>query len=330
MKVKYDIDLSLVMDKTILEIKDISWRVMQSGGSNNAGIEQKTGIAALYVTRELKDYPFSSQGLKLTLGQFLTLKKRVAEEFIHIHRLNYMAYRSVQDVYDWMEEKHYVTPNVKRFWKKIESIYSDYQKAHKERIDHDSYVTVQDHVRLASDTIQHLIPPLEISIRDYLIQKRDQMLKVGQKDDITLLSKVQDGIMFCAALRNTFKRFLVDCANKYGVDLFLDYKYADISSIGRNFVWMMEQLGVKFSKDKDGDYVLLGVSVDDSIRVESAWDAIVKIVTNEDIMDEMAKQAVYMNPVVRADYERNIAIDEEKQMNEAVKDLNTKFKVGKL
>lgn len=330
MKVKYDINLGLVKDMTVFDVRRIKNDVLKSNGSSNAGIDQNLAIAAMFVCKELERYKFTSLGLKLTIEMFYNLRVKFGEEFIHIHRLNFMAYRNVRDTYDWLEEKKMLTPNVKRFWKKVDKAFSDYQSVHKSQIEHSSYVTVQDHVRLASDLIQPLIEKLEVSIRDYLIQNRNQMMSSGQIDDIALLTKVQTGIMFCAALRNTYNNFLKDCTDKYGVDLTPDYAYADISSIGRNFVWMMEQLGVKFDKDKDGDFILKGIDMESSMRVESAWDAIVNVVTDEKVMDETALAAINMNPKCKAEYERILAREDEANMVKAMGDLGRKFKVGRL
>ena len=330
MSVKYEIDLSLIQDKTIREISGIDYTVRACGGSVNAGIDQKTGIACMYAMRNLSRYRFSDKGRSMTFRQFNTLCELTSEKFIHIHRLNYMTYRTVQDVYDWLEEKGYCTPNVKRYWRKIENVYERYMKEHGTRIDHESYVTVQDHVRLASDVIQPLMEPLMVSIRDYLIRIRPSMVAAGQKDDITLLTHVQVGFLFCAALRNTFGKFFGEAEHDLGVDLTPDYSYADISPICRNFAWMAEQLGVACIKDKDGDYTLRGVNVDESNRFVSAWDAIVKVVTDDELMDEMAKRAIYMNPESKACYERIIAEEQEKELSSAIGELGTKFNVSNL
>ena len=83
-------------------------------------------------------------------------------------------------------------------------------------------------------------------------------------------------------------------------------------------------------KDKDGDYTLRGVNVDESNRFVSAWDAIVKVVTDDELMDEMAKRAIYMNPESKACYERIIAEEQEKELSSAIGELGAKFNVSKL
>lgn len=330
MKVTYNIDLTLVHDRTIGEIESICYMVNGKGGGKNAGIDQKLSIAALYIWKELKPYRFYAEGKKLTVREFYGLKSGIQREFIHMHRLNYLAYRTVQDVYDWLDDSHLLTYNVKGYWRKIERAYSDYKKKHLTMTDLSTYRLVDEHVCLAANEVLPFVPQLEVSVRDYLIQHRQEMLAVGQKDDVPLLTKVQTGLMFCAALRNTRRNFFSDVITKYGVDVSSDYTYADITSIGRNFVSMVEQLGVRFTTDKDGDYILKGILMENSVRVDSAWNKIVAIVTDDELMDQMVLKAINMNPEAKKDYEATIAKEEEKMMVDAMGDLSTKFKVGKL
>ena len=330
MKVTYNIDLTLVHDRTIGEIESIFYMVNGKGGGKNAGIDQKLSIAALFIWKELKPYRFYAEGKKLTVREFYALRAGIQREFIHIHRLNYLAYRTVQDVYDWMDDSHLLTYNVKGYWKKVERVYNDYKKKHLTMTDLSTYRLVDEHVCLVANEVQALIPQLETSVRDYLIQHRAEMLEAGQKDDITLLTKIQIGILFCAALRNTRRNFFADIIKNHGVDLSSDYTYADITSIGRNFVSMAEQLGVKFTTDKDGDYILKGVLVEKSVRVDSAWNKIVNIVTDDELMDQMVLKAINLNPEAKKDYEATVAKEEEKIMMEAMGDLSSKFKVTKL
>ena len=330
MKVKYEINTMLVKDMPLREIMRINAEILRHGGSEKAGIDQQLGIAAMYAYRIIEPFGLNTKGAEMTFGDFAMLRKRVGDEFIHIHRINYMLWWTVLRIYDWMEEKHLLTRNAIKYWRMIEKEFARYQSEHAALNERASYVAVQDHVRLAYDAVRPLIEPLEIALRDYMIQKRTQMVAAGQKDDILLLSKVAVGLLFAAACRNTDKNFLQTVIDEYGVNLKADFKYADISSIGRNFVWMVRQLGVKFGRDKDGDAQLLGIDFDKSVRVEAAWNAIVRIVTDSELMDEKALEAINMNPTVKADYEALVAREEEKELNVAIGDLSSRFKVSSL
>ena len=328
-KYTYKIDISLVMDKPVNEIMALADRCSKLG-HEKAGVEQQVAIAATFVGKELNRYRFTTAGSQLTLKSFYTLRKNVGDEFIHIHRVNYMTWWAIQEMYDWLTDKKLTNTNVNKYWRLVERAFTTYQDSHFKLMDVSSWRTVQDHVRLAANLINPLKEPLELSVRDYLIQKRKPMVAAGQKDDITLLSKVGVCLLFCAALRNTREGFFITVAQKYGVDLSPDFKYADVSSMCRNFAWMMEQLGVKFVKDKDGDFALLGIEFDKSVRVESNWNAIVSIVTDDNLMDEVALKAINLNPKVKADYEAVVAKEQQAELDDTLGDLSSKFKVGKL
>ena len=328
-KYTYKIDISLVMDKPVNEIMVIADRCSKLG-DEKAGVEQQVAIAAMYVAKELRHYRFTTAGSQLTLKNFYALRKNVGDEFIHIHRINYMTWWAIQEVHEWMVEKKMLTTNANKYWRLVEKSFYTYQDLHFKLMELSSWRTVQDHVRLAANLINPLKEPLEISIRDYLIQKRGPMVAAGQKDDITLLSKVGVCLLFCAALRNTRQNFFARVEERYGIDFTPDFKYADISAMGRNFMWMTEQLGVKLVKDKDGDFVLLGVSLEKSVRVEANWNSIVDIVTDDVLMDEVALKAINLNPKVKADYEAVVAKEQQAELDDALGDLSTKFKVGKL
>lgn len=330
MKERYEIDLNLIMDKTLSEIQNTALMIRSKGGSANAGVNQKVGIACLYVWNNIGSYNFTADGMKNTLRNFYDVDTKFGEEFICIHRSNYISYMVLDLMYNWMAEKKMATLNVNRYWKKIHKMFTDYQAAHRSRIDQSSFMTVIDHERIAFSYVEPRLEPLEVAVRDYLIQHRSGIKESGQKDDITLLTKTYVGLMFCASLRNTQSEFFERFEKAFGIDFTTEYKWANINDIGRNFVWMMEQLGIKFVKDKDGDIVLKGVNVENSCRVQSEWKSIVNIVTDEELMDETALQAINLNPKTKADYERVVAEAEEQMLVQAMGDLSSKFKVSSL
>jgi hypothetical protein len=129
--------------------------------------------------------------------------------------------------------------------------------------------------------------------------------------------------MFCAALRNTRNSFFRNIKEQKGFDLSVDYSYADIDAVCRNFVFLMQVLGVKFTKDNDGDDVPIGVDIAESVRVESVWNNIVRKLTDAELMDEMAIKAINLNPETKADYESIIAKQEQLALEKAIEDLKT-------
>ena len=328
--VKYEINTLLVKDMTIGEVMNIGNRILKNKGSKNTGIDQKLGIASLFVRNDLVRYTFNSIGYAVKVDDFYRFRQTVSDDFIHIHRLNYLTFNVVQDFADGLDGKGLLTCNLKKSWGDIEKMFVKYQKAHSQNIEHSAWMTVQDHLRLVCDIVTPYIEPLCNAVRDYLIQHRSEITACGQKDDISLLTRIYVILLFCSALRNTRINFFGNIFIQKGVDLSVDYKYADIDCIGRMFVYMAGFLGVRFAKDKDGDYVPAGVDVTKSTRVETAWDAIVRLVTDRELMDNKALEAINMNPETKKDYEKRIEAINEQEMKDSIGELGSRFKVGKL
>jgi hypothetical protein len=160
-----------------------------------------------------------------------------------------------------------------------------------------------------------------------MIQKRSQMVAAGQKDDIELLHRIQVCLMFIAASRSTYKAFFLDIAKEHGVDFSSEFRYADLDKMRLNFVWMCEQMGVRFTKDKDSDYVLVGIDIDKSVRVEGAWNAVVAIITDTDIMDETAQKAIELNPETEKDYKAYMEIAEKQAIEKMLDSADGNFKI---
>ena len=136
--------------------------------------------------------------------------------------------------------------------------------------------------------------------------------------------------MFCAALRNTRNNFFKTIYDAKGFDLSCLFVYSDIGNVCLNFTRMLQSMGVKFDKDADGDDVPAGVDVSKSVRVESEWNNIVYILTDKDLMDEQALQAINMNPKTKEEYESIIAAEDKREMKDAIEQLKLHHNVSKL
>lgn len=329
-RVSYTIDTTLVKDMKIGDIFALAGRIERGGGAEKVGVDRDLGLAAQYVRNFLLTYQFNTNGMSLTIEKFNRLHNIIDEDYIQQHRLNYVSYYIVQDIMDWLDEKKRMNRTSLNYWKKAERCFKDYQTAHKSKLDKGAWNAVQDHMRITFDEVRPFIEPLENAIRDYLIQHRQGIIDAGQKDDIILLAKTYMALMFCAAVRNTQINFFNGVWDRYGVDFRRHYTYADIGGVGRNFVWMIGTLGVKFTKDNEGDYVPAGVDVTKSVRVNSEWNVIVNLLTNSEIMDENALAAINLNPDVKADYEARIAKVEQAEMDAALARLKETANVSSL
>ena len=320
----YRINTNLVKDMTVGRVISIGNGIVERHG---VGVTQEIELAALYVRNDLVRFKFTPKGFDIKVEDFYRMVRMVSEDFIQIHRLNYLTYQKVQEFADELEAKGQLKNNLKKCWKDIEGMFDKYQKAYRGVSDSHVWATVQDHLNLVCNLVQPHIEPLENAVRDYLIQHREDIVRSCQRDDITLLTKVYVILMFCAALRNTRLNFFRNILVEKGFDLSCDFRYADIDGVGRMFVHMMGFMGVRFTKDKDGDAVPVGVDMSKSVRVEGAWNAIVRIVTNDQLMDEKAIEAINMNPDTKADYEARMAKIEQKELDAAIGELGQKFNV---
>ena len=325
----YRIDTSLVKGMKVMELFALASRIEKAGGSRNAGVGMDLGLACLFVRNDIMRYRFESRGWQTTVGDLYRIRQVACEDFIQIHRLNYVVYNVVQSVADRLDDKGLLVRNVKKFWRLAESTYDEYMTSHKRKIDRSSWNTVQDHCRMVFAMVEPRIEPLSNAVRDYLIQHRNEITSCGQKDDIAMLTDIYVVLMFCAALRNTRKKFVSDIIEQKGIDFSCETSYADIDGVCRNFVWMMQQFGFRFGRDKDGDLVPDGVDISKSVRVDTEWNRIVDIVTDSDLMDRTALDAINMNPETKADYEARMACIEQKELDSAIEDLSQKYNVVK-
>lgn len=325
MVMKITIDTRLVKDKTVREVERIDYEV--SVRKNTGFCTPDVAAAAIFVWRQIRSYRYTQAGENLTIETLTNIARNVRNEFIHLHRVNYMTFFTIQAFYDWIDEKNLGTYNVRKYWSKCERAFSDYQRMHSAQLDRHTWMTVQDHMVLANSVIDEKREELFPVIRDYMIQKRRSMVEAGQKDDIELLHRIQVCLLFLAASRSTHKAFFLDIAKKHGVDFSSEFRYADLEKMRLNFIWMCEQMGVRFTKDKDADYALVGIDIDKSVRVEGAWDAVVSIITDPDIMDDAAKKAIEMNPETRKDYQACMEIAEKKAVEKMLDNVDGNFKI---
>ena len=329
-KITYTIDTTLAKDMTIGEVFEMANKIDRARGVRNTDIDKDLGIAVVYLRNELLAYRFNETGYKHKVRDFYLMRKVADEDFIQNHRLNYVTYYVVQDIADWLDEKKRLRFTAKHFWSKSEEVFKSYQHKHRSMVDRSTWMTIQDHMRLVWDVVTPHIEPLEFAVRDYLIQKRSSIQQCGQIDDITLLSKAYVALMFCAALRNTRNNFFKTIYDAKGFDLSCLFAYSDIGNVCLNFTRMLQSMGVKFDKDADGDDVPTGVDVSKSVRVESEWNNIVYILTDKDLMDEQALQAINMNPKTKAEYESIIAAEDKREMKDAIEQLKLHHNVSKL
>lgn len=327
------VDISVVADKTIREIERMDYSIQRAGGCQPAGISQKEGIAAMYLWKKVRGFRYTDKGTRLTVRELIGIADDARSRFLQQHIINYAAFYVTQYFYDWLCDKRKITKSSEGFWRKAFRVMNDYMDAHMSYLDKQTWMFFQDHMRLSFDAIKPEIDAMEVSIRDYLIQHRNDILSSGQADDITLLQKAAVCIIFLSAMNHSYRDYFTDIINAHGVDFSSEFRYAELSKMSRNVVWMCESIGIRFSKDKDGDMVFTGVNINDSVRVNSQWSMIVNKLGDADFLDATAMHAISLNPEEKKKYDDEIArLQAEKDEREYAENLNmleTKYNVKK-
>ena len=293
--VRVVVDTNVVADMTVRDIERIDYAVTKAGGSEAAGIDRSVAIAAMYVWRQIGKYRFTDAGTRLSVRQFNDIAQDVRVRFIQQHIINYAAFSVAVEFYDWLCDRRMINKAAEGCWRKVQRCFDDYQRVHRTFIDRPTWSTFQDHMRLAFDTIRDEVSALETTVRDYLIQHRREIIDEGQKDDIALLQKAAVCFIFLTAMRHSFMDFFSDVIRTHGIDFSAEFRYANLGGMIRNTVWMCEKVGVRFGKDGDGDTTLVGVNINNSVRVTSQWNRIVAILGDDRLLDESASKAISLN-----------------------------------
>lgn len=350
--IKGVIDTSIVADKAVRDIERIDYAIQNEirkrggkkaihfGLAESIGIPQDVAIAAMYVWKQIGHFRYTDVSDKLTIRELTNIIEDIRCRFIQQHIINYAAHNVIIDFYDWLHDKNLIKrfSRTEAYYRKIESIFKEYEKTHFNGLERSTIYLFDDHMRLSFDNISPKIEDLEVAIRDYLIQKRTKMVAAGQIDDISTIQKVAVCLCFLTAMQHSFKDFFADIIHTYGVDFRSEFRYAELSKMARNFIFMCEAQDVKFCTDNKKDVNLLGVDIDNSVRVNAAWNAIVNTLGDTDLLDETAKHAIELNPEKKREYDKEMAqkmaeyeaihdAQEKCEMENGFKVLEEKYKV---
>lgn len=326
MEVRSVIDTSLVADMTVREVERMDYAIRKAGGSVKAGVKQDVGIAAMYMWKQIRGYRYTEQGTQLTIKQLLDAAHDTRVRFIQQHIINYAAFTVLSEFYGWLCDKRLMNRAAEGFWRKAERCFEDYRKVQKSFTEPKTWMLFLDHMRLSFDAISPQVALLETSVRDYLIQHRQDIIDARQKDDIAILQRAAVCFIFLTAMQHSYRDFFMDIIKSHGVDLSSEFRYAELSKMTRNIMWMCEKIGVKFGTDSDGVAILVGVNINNSVRVTSAWNGIVDTLGDSELLDETANAAINLNPDSKAEYEEKLAEEEAKAMKGGLEALKEKYK----
>lgn len=307
------IPLSVLKDNSKME----SW--YKENGYN------KVELAAILtmVATSMPDFRLISvkPDTELTFGELRDFYERAQVQFIIIHRCNFLLHELMIEVYDLLEKEKRLRFMVKKNSQKAESIWDGYEKPRQKNTPKGAWFTLQDHLRITKDILQPRLDKVYETIRDY-------MIRLGWRD-IEVKARIEVAFLLGKVARHSFRAFFKEFKDASGADFSKCFESSDLQQMVKYFAMMAESLGIKTEADKFGLPDIKGFDCDANVRVKWAWSDFIKDLQDNDLMDESALRAINLNPKTKADYERQLAEDAQKQLDDGLDKLSEKFKVTK-
>ena len=241
---------------------------------------------------------------------------------IVIHRLNNIMHDAMTNVYDILEREKKMRFAVKREMNNAEKVWNTYIGEHRRSIERSAYYTMLDHLRLASDAVSPYIEKVYEAIRDY-------MIRLGMRD-VEIKARCQVAMLLMKVNGHSFKAFFRDFERESGVDYSKCYNFNNLSAMCGHFVSMCNAIGIKTAKDKYGYDIIDGFDPENNQRFLWAWDDFIKILRDDELMDETAKKAIALNPDIEKEYLHVLNEENEKEVSAELEKLGEKYKIGSL
>ena len=257
----------------------------------------------------------------LTFGELYDFYERAQVQFIIIHRCNYILHETMIAVYYLLERDKRLRFAVKKNHLEAEKQWRKYEEPRRKKTPKEAWYTLQDHLRITYDILSERLEKVYASIRDYMIH-------LGWKD-IEAKARIEVCFLLAKVAHHSFNAFFKEFEDACGADFSKLFADSKLDMMVMYFTKMVEALGIKTDRDKYGQPDVKDFDSKKNLRVEWAWDDFINDLQDNDLMDESAIRAIDLNPKTKADYERQLAEDAQKQMEESVDKLSEKFKVNR-
>lgn len=257
----------------------------------------------------------------LTFGELRDFYERAQVQFIVIHRVNYLLHYLMIEVYNLLDKEKRLKFMVKKHSKKAEEVWNDYESPRSKSMTIEAWSTFHDHMKITKDILQPRLNNVYEKIRDYMIW-------LGWRD-VELKARIEIVFLVGKVARHSFNAFFKDFEDASGADFSKCFESSDLQQMVKHFTMMVESLGFKTETDEFGLPDIKGFDCDANVRVKWAWSDFIKDLQDNDLMDESALRAIELNPKTKADYERQLAEDAQKQLDDGLDKLSEKFKVTK-
>lgn len=257
----------------------------------------------------------------MTFGELHDFYERAQVQFIVIHRVNYLLHYLMIEVYGLLDKEERLKFMVKKHSKKAEEVWNGYESPRFKSMTIEAWSTFHDHMKITKDILQPRLNNVYEKIRDY-------MIRLGWRD-VELKAKIEVVFLVGKVARHSFRAFFKEFEDASGADFSKCFENSDLQQMVKYFAMMSESLGIKTEADKLGLPDIKGFDCDANVRVKWAWSDFIKDLQDNDLMDESALRAIELNPKMKADYERLLEEDDQKQLDDGLDKLSEKFKVTK-
>jgi len=313
--------LEIVREVPLSVLKDNS--KMESWYKENGYNKVELAAILTMVATSMPDFRLISvkPDTELTLGELRDFYERAQVQFIIIHRCNFLLHELMIEVYDLLEKEKRLRFMVKKNSQKAECIWDGYENPRQKNTPKEAWFTLQDHLIITKDILQPRLDKVYETIRDY-------MIRLGWRD-IEVKARIEVAFLLGKVARHSFRAFFKEFKDASGADFSKCFESSDLHQMVKYFAMMAESLGIKTEADKFGLPDIKGFDCDANVRVKWAWIDFIKDLQDNDLMEESALRAINLNPKIKADYERQLAEDAQKQLDDGLDKLSEKFKVTK-
>lgn len=245
---------------------------------------------------------------------------------IILHRVNYLLHEQMLTVYDLLERDKKLRFMPKKRYRTAEDLWTRYERQRQEMTERSAWSTFQDCLRIAADTLQPRLQRVYEAARDRMIYLRYR--------DVELRSRIVVALTVGKVQHLSFQHFFDDFRRDMHCDMRRLFAKDDLLPMTLAFADMVQSLGIKTTKDKYGLPTLADFDIENSVRTGWAWQSFMKDLRDVDLMDETARQAIDLNPIVQQDYQAVLQKAEEERRQQEQKEMTAqlaeKFKVTKL
>lgn len=241
---------------------------------------------------------------------------------IVLHRVNYILHVCMLKVYDTLEKDKRVRFGIKKTIGEAERQWNVYMVNRKEIMEETAFYTLDDYLRLTNDMVSPFLEKVYESIRDYMIQKGLRDVEVKARCSVSLL--------MAKVCQNSFRHFFYEFQKDSGVDYSECFSGAKMDTMIGFFNNLCALLSIKTERDAMGYLMIKDFNPENSQRFLWAWDDFIKILRDDELMDETAKKAIALNPDIEKEYLHVLNEENEKEVSAELEKLGEKYKVGSL